>query len=94
MKSVKRAQLRAGRYKQHAEIWRFTPVGSDAYGQPINAWKLHKKIRCFIDGTAGQEWFAGDMIIGKETFYFDDTIKTNKELLELVKNYELNEYIV
>jgi hypothetical protein len=23
----------------------------------------------------------------KETFYFDDSIKTNKELLKLVKNY-------
>jgi hypothetical protein len=29
----------------------------------------------------------------KETFYFDDSIKTNKELLKLVKNYELTEYI-
>ena len=29
----------------------------------------------------------------KETFYFDETIKTNNELLELVKNYNLFEFI-
>lgn len=29
----------------------------------------------------------------KETFYFDEDIKTNKELLELMKSYELTEYI-
>ncbi len=29
----------------------------------------------------------------KETFYFYEDIKTNKELLKLVKDYELTEYI-
>jgi uncharacterized repeat protein (TIGR02059 family) len=66
-----RAQLRAGRYKQKAEVWRFTNAGSDKFGQPISIWKKIADLRCFIDGTAGEEYFAGDLVVGKETFYLE-----------------------